>query len=109
MSRAALPFTGRRSGSRQPGNILIWEGHFENLCAAGKALKLFETSRNTPTFSATLVKWLQIRRRRFPSPHLSQLGRRGIKVVRIESREIVSRGAVVWLIRFSLGVRVFSF
>ena len=30
--------------SRQPGNTLIWEGHFENLCAAGKALKLLETS-----------------------------------------------------------------
>jgi hypothetical protein len=30
--------------SRQPGNTLIWEGHFENLCAAGNALKLFETS-----------------------------------------------------------------
>jgi hypothetical protein len=30
--------------SRQPGNTLIWEGHFENLGAAEKALKLFETS-----------------------------------------------------------------
>ncbi len=32
------------TASRKPGNTLIWEGHFENLCTAGKALKLFETS-----------------------------------------------------------------
>jgi hypothetical protein len=41
------------------------------------------------------------------SPHLSQLGRRGTKFVRIGSCEKVSQGAVVWLIRFSLGARVF--
>lgn len=30
--------------SREPGNTLIWEGHFPTLCAAQECLRLFETN-----------------------------------------------------------------
>lgn len=42
--RGILPRGERMTpiASRLPGNTLIWEGHFENLAAAEKALKLFE-------------------------------------------------------------------
>ncbi len=44
--RGVLPKGERMSplASREPGNTLVWEGRFENLHAAGEALKLFETS-----------------------------------------------------------------
>ena len=30
--------------SKEPGNTIIWQGRFEDLCAAQNALKLFETN-----------------------------------------------------------------
>jgi len=45
--------------SRQPGNTLIWEGHFENLCEAGKALKLFETSLEHTALFEKQVNYFQ--------------------------------------------------
>jgi len=44
--RGILPRGLRMSpvAAREPGNTLIWEGRFDNLDGAEKALKLFETS-----------------------------------------------------------------
>jgi len=59
--RGILPRGERMTpvASRQPGNTLIWEGHFENLCTAGKALELFETSSEHTELFEKQVNYFQ--------------------------------------------------
>jgi hypothetical protein len=53
---------------RDPGNTVIWQCRFENLCAAEKALKLFETnpehtelaSKQVPCFKDAWVEFYEV-------------------------------------------------